>query len=1249
MDDNISAKSPRPRRRGYKALKIIAWSVMGIVLYIIGLFLGVIGILTPERLTPLTEKIASDNLQNAEVHIGRVELTAVSSFPFIKAHVDDLTVLSTITRGMSADDRMEADIPDFADTVLTIKSFDGGLNVFKLMANRLDLTDVTIDGPAANLVVIDEETTNFDIIPPDEDEEPFDINDLPGITLRNFAITNPGLIRYYDIENMSDIGLQFSQIGLTGTQAPLYTLHINGNLDMPEEFYDAFNLDDLKFGLNGSFSWNRENPAVVQLQDFDFMFAFLSGRLNTSLDFNDGLKINTLSLNINPIDISKLLAVLPPDMAEEFGIDVEEIETDAKPSIDFAIKDAWLTTSDAMPPMQLTLKAAPCKFSGYGIATSDFAPVITINLRKPVNYDDMLVDAVADIHIAPCPLKFDTMDLNSFALDATITLPDGNPQDMVVDIQNMELKGPATDLQLQGRLTDPIGQMLFDGKITGKTDFAKFPRRLRNLIDGTLKGKMTANVEFRGSPSMFSASDFHRLALNGNMTVRDLYWVSGDTVNMVQVDRVSFKFGSAQSVVRNGVRTDSLLHASLKIDSATIVSSDMHIAFSDLALGMGAKNKTKNRYGRQSDYGLGGGINLKTFNLTNKADSAVLRIRDVNGYTFMRPYQGNIRTPEFEFDLDVARLATGDRSSRVIIRDANAHFNARRIAKGKRAKQFSHIADSVHNAHPELHPDSVMKIAYAIQQAQRDSNPRRQAQFHDNDSVEILDWGTSSMFKKMLTLWTFDGSLTSRRAGLFTPYLPLRNRFRNVDITFNNDSVLINGLQYKIGRSDMLFNGTVTNMRRAFTSISGRSPLRANFQITGDTIDINQLTEAFMAGSSYSAGRLDSTAVNLNRFGDDEEALERQLANTMQNAPDTMMPLLIPVNVDARLNLVANNVLYSDLLLRNLHGKLLTYNGALNLDSLSATSDAGTLGLSALYTGRDPNKLRFGFGLQLNDFRIDRFLQLVPAVDSILPVMRNMSGIINANLAATSDVDHSMNLVLPTLDAAVNIKGDSLVVIDPETFKTLSKWLMFKNKDRNIIDHADVSLVVRDSHIDVYPFIFNIDRYKLGIQGYNDFDMNFKYHIAVLKSPIPFKFGINLSGNSDKMKIRLGGAKFGEKQVHEIAVVDTTRVNLMREIQNVFKRGARDARLARLKVAGEPPSSAIDLSEDTLTHADSLRYIEQGLIPPPEMPADTDKSKKAKKRKQDINKSGLGVLIGAVTILTANTLRRRRKDKDAKK
>ena len=78
-------------------------------------------------------------------------------------------------------------------------------------------------------------------------------------------------------------------------------------------------------------------------------------------------------------------------------------------------------------------------------------------------------------------------------------------------------------------------------------------------------------------------------------------------------------------------------------------------------------------------------------------------------------------------------------------------------------------------------------------------------------------------------------------------------------------------------------------------------------------------------------------------------------------------------------------------------------------------------------------------------------------------------------------------------------------------------------------------------------------------------DMNFKYHISILKSPLPFKAGVNISGNLDKMKIRVGKAKYKDDvtpaAIHKddvtpaaIHKVDSTRMDLGRRIVERFHR-----------------------------------------------------------------------------------------------
>lgn len=347
---------------------------------------------------------------------------------------------------------------------------------------------------------------------------------------------------------------------------------------------------------------------------------------------------------------------------------------------------------------------------------------------------------------------------------------------------------------------------------------------------------------------------------------------------------------------------------------------------------------------------------------------------------------------------------------------------------------------------------------------------------------------------------------------------------------------------------------------------------------------------------------------------DDDAILSSRLDALSKKGPGRSSPVLIPVNIDANLRVEANHLLYSDFDMQNMGGDLLVYDGGVNLHDMKAASDAGTLSISALYSAPKVDDMHFGFGMELADFNIAKFVKLVPAIDSITPLMHDFSGMIGADIAATCRIDSGMNIDLSSLNAAIRITGDNLAFIDPVKYRTLGKWLGFKDKADNTIHSLNVDMTVVDGLMRVYPFAFNIDRYRLGVYGSNDIAMNFDYHLSVLKSPLPFKFGITVKGNPKKYKVRFGGAKFDEETaIESVNVVNNARINLVDQIENVFKRGVRNSRFSKLQIAY--PSGFDTMSDPGLSHADSLRLIQEGLIEPPAVPKQEAPSQKTKKKK----------------------------------
>lgn len=1137
-------------------IKVLFWTILGLVLTIAATLICAIRVLTPDVLTPLVERTANSMI-NGHLSLGRVEIGLKPAFPLLNLRIDSLTLISHALESLPPERR--ASLPLYADTLCRFDRFEGAIDLASLARGNIAIQDVSILRPGVNIVLADEGVNNFDIVPPSDSTDTDDTPAMiPPLSLKRFSLDSPRALRFFNAADSTDATiLLLAEAGLEGSSAPEYRLHIDGRLNSPI-VREMIDIEDLRLGLDGRVRWDPAQPSLVSIEDFRLRGAGLSMNVDATTTFDEAFTVNSARMSLEPVRVDSLLGFLPKEMLKKYGLTSPRFTTDATVAVEAEILKPFNLDTDTIPYASIAVTVAPSKLT-YGKA------------------------------------RFDNL-----AADILATLRGNDADSTTVEVRKFTVSGPATALELRATAGRLLSDPSFTGCLKGHTDISKLPPVVADLARGYISGRLDMDFDFEGSMSMLDKNSFHRLNLSGEVTGRKLYYLSNDTGTMAEINRADIHLGTNRHIRdTSGRRSGRLLSARITVDSANILSGGVDIRVGDFSIGVAGQNLPP-KADSTVVIPMGGGLKVGRFTVLSITDTAGMRLRNLQGRVTMTRYQDNARLPQFSFNLVAERLAAGSKTTRLLLSDAGIDFKAHKLPRPRMPKRLARMVDSIAQVHPDLAPDSVYRLALARRRHRPGEHPQRRVHGEMTaEDNEIIDWGTSRGLRKFLLGWDLEGSIATRRARLFTPMFPLRNRISNLDITFNSDTIRLNDVHYKGGHSGMTINGLISNIRRTFTSRGYRSPLKINFDIESDTVDVNEIAAAAFAGAAYSE-RLAKGLEKSSGFADETESdLDKQIDALASEHPDSVGPLLIPTNVEANIQLRANNILYSDLMLNRLRGEILVYDGAVNLHNLRARSDIGSVNLTALYSAPSPKNMKFGFGLGMNQFNVERFLSVVPAIDSIMPLMRDFSGIIDANIAATVDVDSAMNFVLPTLDAAIRLKGDSLRIIDPDTYKMLGKWLMFKDKTDNVIKEMNVELVIRDNVMQLYPFVFNIDRYRLGVQGYNDLAMNFNYHISVLKSPLPFRFGITVKGNPDDFKVRFGGSKFKEGMVAEsVGVVDTARVNLIRQIENVFRRGVKNSRFARIEMPSAPsqPDRA-DLLGDTLSRADSIMLIREGLIP----------------------------------------------------
>lgn len=1130
----------RQRRRRPVWLRILrgtGWVLLSLVVALVIICSAVVWVLSPEQLTPIIERVASKSL-NADVRLGRAELTFWSSFPKIKVEIDGLDIVSRSLSGLPEHER--AALPADADSVLSVAHFTGGVNLVHALAGKFTVYDVELNGPRLNLIQVNDTVSNFNIFPssaPDTTSTP-----LPEITVNRFAITDARPFRYRSLADSVDVTVNLRTISLQGNDAPQYRLEMQTRIETP--LLDDVSYETMRFSLDGRINWSAREPSQFNIDDLHFVLEDdVDMTLSTSVDIAENLTFNRLDMALRNIRPANLVEHLPKGLRDGF----RTLDTDMSADISARLLRPFvITDSITVPWVEATVSIPDCRFS---FETIDFRR-LSAEIKAEVNGDDI--------------------------------------NRSTVTVEKLTLNGNAINADLSATVTSLLDNPVLKGKFYGSVDFNRLPLIIKRRLGGKLTGHLDADTKFNLRLSDFSPRDFHKANIDGEINLRDLRYTSTDTLTRLYSHHARLAFGTDMTFRSDDHRVDSLLMVKINVDTAYMWDAGIETRIKSLRAGFGASNVVSSSDTTQINP-FGGAVHLADFFCYSADDSVRVRMRDIGGFASLLRYKGEARVPLLALRLSAGRMRLAQPAYMTSLTgaklDVTAHLRPRRRTRSRGAGNVEAGREALR----------ALSASDSLGQTLRGRLLRLTAEQLDSAGVEVMDFNVDNSIRSLLRRWNLHGTMQATKGSLRLPRMRLRNNFTDLDLNFNTDSVELRSLNYRFGHSDFRVQGLVSNIRQAL-STRRPGPVKVDFDIESDSINVNEIVRILAgAGGEASSGADAALADEWAR----EELAEIENADSL---PDSIMgPILIPVNIDATLDVHARKVIYSDLLLDDFAGRLLIYHGMVNLHNLNARTEVGSLNVSALYSAPTADKINFGMAMDLHNFHIARLPQVVPALDSIVPMMHYLSGVVNAQIAVTSDITPDMYFDIPTLKAAMQFSGDSLVVFDNNTFRSLSKWLMFKDKKRNMIDHLNIEMTVSDGILNLYPFIVNIDRYKLGVMGYNDLDFNLNYHIAVLKSPIPFKFGINIKGTPAHTKIRLGGAKFKEKMVAQRdSIASNTRISLLSEINGAFRRGLRAARLGPLRIQGPADSSYMQAPEERFSAADSAVMIREGLIEVPD-------------------------------------------------
>ena len=319
----------------------------------------------------------------------------------------------------------------------------------------------------------------------------------------------------------------------------------------------------------------------------------------------------------------------------------------------------------------------------------------------------------------------------------------------------------------------------------------------------------------------------------------------------------------------------------------------------------------------------------------------------------------------------------------------------------------------------------------------------------------------------------------------------------------------------------------------------------SDIQLWGDIYNIGE----FMDGKGLLTGELslESDHLNLNRLmaltGDeeDQEAAE-EVVEEIQEGQDTIStgPIMIPKGIDLTLYTNLSEVEFNEHTFNNVGGDISIKDGVMVLQELGFSSKAAEMQLTAIYKTPNVEDRFMELDFHLLDIEIDELIDIIPAVDSIMPMLKAFSGKAQFHFAAQTYLEPDYVTYGPlypqmfTLISNAVIEGANLQVLDCEMFDEIKRKLLMSKDAKPIIDSLDVELQVLDGKVDVYPTRIKMDRYEAILSGRHNIDagLSCNYNISLVKCPLPIRLGVTISGPLNDIAefpvrhVKVGRAKY---------------------------------------------------------------------------------------------------------------------------
>ena len=1033
---------------------------------------------------------------DCDLSIGSIHVSIFRDFPNLRLDIGNVALTYAHGKYGNAACPHSGHMENSQDTLASVRDIELKLRLTALLRGRIRLPSISVGGLGLNAVKVDSSSTNWNIFKAEENGAE---SGMPNIIIDRLALVDGAAVGYVSLED-----------GLRSSVA-LEELSFEGHLKLSDPYRIRGRLNVQGLEIEGETARDELNAKFGELR---------ADCRNRSYRLNAESDITLNSKDLGSLELPLALRTdlsLPEDGLTRLELNSLEAKAGA---FEFLGNGDFVFLSDSTRVRaEVSIDSCPLGDIIHSIPSGILPELRNFDTDAKADLTlladgwyipekQSLPELIAELVIPLSHIRRKGLDdLGTASLDLE-AMTDSNGK-LSLDLRSLTARMAGIGLEMSGEAEDLLCEdpLLY---IDMESDISL--DRLGELLPEGMsaRGNLLAAVSGYAFLSDLNPYNFGRADLQGFLMSDRIGFSDGS-------DELSLLFDNAQIDLAK-VGKDSLLGAELLGLKGTVDSIYASLGNKAFVKGSGLDLSLQNAPGHiETIYGkehhpLAGRLGAREIEMEGEDSLLVRMVSTDNSIRFSNLDAGGKSRPVLAVESLTGSISLSQGLNKAILNSLK--FNASTAKRAQRER-----------------PQGARR-------SRRDSS-----RTEDDFSMDELNLSISDNVAAYFREWKFSGELGLSEGLVQTPYFPIRNKISGLGGRFSDREVSLDSLTLLIGSSDLSARGRIDGIRPA---VLRRGVLGLDLSVTSGRIDTDELMEAYTAGVRYASAK---------PVQDDSLSAAYADRDSLSNAL-----IVIPSNINASIKLEGNEIDYSNLKIDWFESDIAMKNRTLQITNTVATSNMGDIYLEGFYSTRSRKDISAGFDLNMASITADKVIALFPGVNEIMPMLSSFKGTLDCEVAATSQLDTNMSFILPSINGVLNIKGTDLSMEDNEALDKLAKVLMFKERKMGRIEDMSVQGIISDNMLEVFPFVMKVDRYTLAMNGLQNFDQSFQYHVSVLRSPIPFRFGINLSGNFDDWKYRIGKAKYKNVNVPVFtAELKDMQMNLVSAIHDIFSRGVAAA------------------------------------------------------------------------------------------